>query len=624
MPLRIATEEPAPARRRTFGDDGPEPGPRRTRYVLEAASKLPLDRAVTLVFDRGLLGREGPLGSGAEIRRGYRTHGALRFTTATACLWQEERCPWGPVAIEATNRVELESLRSRLTIEPAVEIDWDGVESRLPMSWERRKDPYVVIPGRFRPGTRYVIRIAAGAVDVHGGKAPSFEATVTTDDREPSIDPGPRLALIESEGDGALPLETVNRERVGVELRRLSLPEMAVALRTWKEPAGSPDRSFELRIDAARNVGRVTPVDVRQVFGAGRKTGMFAASFRVPGESDPYPPRVLGQVTDFAVHAKLGAVSGLVWVTRLSSGEPVGGASISLFDWDGTRRWQGKTDTDGLVALPGLSTLGGEEASGGHDEREWQERFAMVAAEKDGEVGVVASGWDDGLGPWVFGLRQDWEGRRARALGMVFPERGIYRPGETAHLKGLIRYRTLGEIRTPPAATEVALRIIGPKGEALAERTVRASDFGTFDSDFEIPADTALGTFQVRGETTVGGQAVSVEGSFRVEEYRAPQFRVDVSTEGGDLAREARRGHVLARYLFGGAMAEAKVRWSLVRRGEPFQPPGNEGFTFGARTWWWDDERSVASTEVVGSGDGVTGPMGELSVDRGTSLAPGD
>ena len=59
-----------------------------------------------------------------------------------------------------------------------------------------------------------------------------------------------------------------------------------------------------------------------------------------------------GQITDLAVHTKLGATSGVVWVTRVSDGTAVPGAALALYDGDGAVKWQGKTDGDGLRAFP--------------------------------------------------------------------------------------------------------------------------------------------------------------------------------------------------------------------------------------------------------------------------------
>src|SRR5690606_2159663 len=86
---------------------------------------------------------------------------------------------------------------------------------------------YVVIPGAFRPGTTYSLRIDAGVVDVFGGKAEAVALQVAFDDREPSLDVGNSLALLESEGEAALPIQTVNLSEVRAELWNLGPSEMA-------------------------------------------------------------------------------------------------------------------------------------------------------------------------------------------------------------------------------------------------------------------------------------------------------------------------------------------------------------------------------------------------------------
>ncbi len=588
-------------------------------YELEA--RLPLDRGLELVIDGALRGKEGTLTLGDTMRHGYRSHGSMQILGAEGCFWKGERCSWGPLVLATSNVAEMESLRSRLTIEPAVALDWENAFARKPNRWEKRSEAYVVIPGAFRPGTTYALRIAAGVKDEFGGSAPAFEGELRLDDREASLDPGARVALIESGGDGALPVQTVNLRRMDVSLWSLSPSQAAVALRSWNLPSTNPDRRLELDVSSAKNATKWSPVKVGEVFAPGARTGIFAARFESAEKADRYPPEVIGQVTDFAVHSKLGATAGLVWVTRLSTGDSVAGAALSLFDWGGERRWQGRTDAEGMAQIPGLDELIPTDEPG-----RWSVgRYAMVAAEKDGEIGVTASHWNAGLGPWAFGIGSDWGGKVPDGLGLIFAERGIYRPGDTAHLKGLVRFRRMGEIHTPPKGTKVKVVVSDPKGDELVSRELESSDHGTFFLDVELGREVPLGTFSVEARMEIEGEPLLRFGEFRVEEYRAPQFRVDLSVEPQALiAGEPATGSVLARYLFGGAMAESKVRWSLIRKGGSFTPPGYEAFTFGSNTWWWDDGEPVPSREVIGSGEGLTGPLGELTLDLGTSQAPGE
>lgn len=591
----------------------------QTRYVLQSAGPVPLDTDLVLVIDGDLRGKQGTLTLGETQRHGYRTYGPMRVTGARKCMWTGGTCPWGPVVLATTNRVDLKSLRERLTVEPAVEIQWDAADTYMPSAWNDFAEPFVTLPGTWRPGTRYTLRVAAGAVDTFGQQAPAFEGTVLMDDRDPEFDSGGRVALLESAGDASLPIETVNVPALDVELWRLDAPELARALATDRAPQRTPTLRTRLDTKASKNRTKWTALPVRKMVGDDRDV-LFAARLAAPAIPRRSPELVLGQVTDLAVHAKLGATSGVVWVTRLSSGTSVPDAQLSLYDRDGVRKWQGRTDAQGLAWVPGLSELVPAQNESFH----WEAPFALVTATKNDETGVALSTWMDGLSPAAFDLPMQWDGRERRSYGLVFAERGIYRPGDTVHAKGVARFRRLGELHKPPAGTPVQLVLRSPRGNEVAKQATTVSRFGTFQGDFVIAQDAPLGTWIVEATATLEKETLSWSGAFRVEEYRAPQFRVDVSTPKAQaFAGDPLSASVSARYLFGGAMADARVSWSVSRSTLDFTPPNNAGFAFGANTWWWDDERPSPSTEIAGGGDGSTDTQGAIALDLGKAEAPG-
>ena len=230
--------------------------------------------------------------------------------------------------------------------------------------------------------------------------------------------------------------------------------------------------------------------------------------------------------------------------------------------------------SDGLARLPGLAEV--FPAVDGADS--WQPPFALVAASLDSDTGVTLSNWMGGFGPWAFDLPTDWDGRTPKSLGLVFADRGVYRPGDTVFLKGLARYRELGKILSAPKGTKVQLRVLSSRGKEVGARTLALDDFGAFSAEVVLDKDVPLGTFGVTATTEVGGKPVQYEGSFRVEEYRAPQFKVDVTSPARDVAAgDALSAQVLARYLFGGAMAGAEVRWTVTRNSSDFVTAGQRG-----------------------------------------------
>ena len=594
---------------------------RQTRYDVTPRSAMPLDAEVRLSFQGELQGAEGPLALAAGTTGGtWRTYGPFRIEAVELCWWGGGHdCPRGPVRLRSTNGFDPKTLAKAITISPKVEIDWEN-------DVEVDSHTEVRLPAVFKPGTKYRIAVSRDAKDEFGQALEKpFEATFETDDVSPLYDVGNGLALIEAKGDGALPVSGTNVSKVEVRVVPLDPSGLARVLAV-EPPESFYEQGFPVTLDltAKRNQPRTAPLALRELLAA-RKTTLFALRTDAPdvtvsNQWDRWRrwKRVTGQVTDLAVHAKLGATKGVVWVTRLSDGKPVPGAKLAIHDRVGALRWSATTDADGLSPVPGLAVLVPSD-DGRHD----GVPFALVSAESGGDLGVTLSTWSGGFEPYAFDLPADWEGNEARSLGGVFAERGVYRPGETVHVKGIARSRKLGKLRTPTAGS-VLVKVASSRGKEVFSRAVPLTSFGTFSAEVPVDADAPLGGFRIEATWTGEGETLAWHGGFRVEEYRPPQFQVDVVAPGKQLAAgDAVKAQVLARYLFGGAMPGAQVRWTVARESTAFEPPGNTGFSFGAGSWWWDDGAPQTVSDVAASGEGESDATGLLALDAGVAEATG-
>ncbi len=632
IPLRVTGEfsvaEEERAQRRAEGWEGteepPQPGfeDRRIRYELTPSRALPLDSPVDLALSAELHGKEGPLPIGEPARWSFRTYGPMKVLGAQACAGVD-RCPYGPILIRTSNPAELETLKGRVQVEPKVEIDWDRVQVSEPSEWDDKWTPHFAVPGRYRPGVEYRVTLAAGISDTFRQAAPEARVRARTSDLQPGFEMARGAALLEAGGDGSLPVEAENLRRLDVTVWKLTPAEAARVLAVQAAPKRKdlplPARSSTRTVSLGneRNVTKTRPIPVREILG-GARSALFFARVRAPelGGKRSEPAEVLGQITDLAVHAKLGATSGVVWVTRLSDGTPAGGASITIHDASGKLLWSGKADAGGVCPVPGL---------GGADE--WSVRQAgkgwLVAATVGEDTGVTLSSWSGSFQPWFFGMDGDWDGTTPTSLGLLTPERGVYRPGQTVFLKGLSRYRKLGKIETPAAGTRMRLRVTSSRGVEILSRDVETTPFGTFSASFDLARDVPLGTYGVTATGKVGGSEIQYGGTFRVEEYRTPQFRVDVAVAERNLvADDPIRASVVARYLFGGAMSDAEVAWTANRSTLDFRPPRNDGFAFGNEMGWWGDREPGEIREVAASGKGRTDARGSFAIDAGRAEAP--
>ncbi|MCC6337564.1 MAG: alpha-2-macroglobulin [Myxococcales bacterium] len=601
---------------------------KQTRYTLTPSQPLPLNAALYLTLDASLHGKEGPLPWSAGQTVEFRTYGPFTLDSARFC--QDYECPYGPLVIFTSNMAELATLKERLTIKPAVELDWDSAEAWAPHSqWEIDRSPYVSIPGKFKPGTQYAVKIRNGAADVFKqADAKGLDATLRTDDLRPALVIGGGLGMIEASKEAPrLPVEVSNLNTLKVRMWKLSVPELVKGLSHLNYDDSpiftrAPDFSEAEALKYPRNLARVHPLELRKVLGAEALTGVALVSVDSP-QLEYHPKdgyRQLVQVTDLAAHIKIGPKSSLVWVTRLSDGKPVADADVTVYDESANAAWTGKTNAEGFADAPGSVAM--KLKSVRYD---WEYPFALVVAQKDGDLSATANTWSSGVEAYEFGLSQGWEGETPESTGFLFTDRGIYRPGDEVFIKGVVRYRTLGELRSPAAGSLVTVAVSDSRGEKVKAENVKVTKFGTFSTKVTIPKEAPTGYFRVEARGSAPGGNVETSSSFRVEEYRAPQFRVDVETPKKSLvAGDVFEGSVFARYLFGGAMNDAQVKWSAHKSSTSFHAEIAPDFTFSQETWWWDDNHPEDASGFFASGEGRVDSKGAFAVKAGTTDAPGE
>ena len=601
---------------------------RQTRYILKPASALPLDAQLTLRIDPALHGKEGALPMTLAQDVSWRTYGPLKLESARFCEG-EWRCPYGPLVINTTNEIELDTLKTRIKVTPEVELLWDSASTNQPHSeWEiSNRRPTATISGKFKPGTQYKIEIAAGVGDVFKqSAAQGLSSTLQTADLSAALITGGSLGVVEAANAPVVPVEVSNLKTLNVSMWKLTVPELAKLLASSEDDSkaiGRPaDFSEDEQLKYARNLARVHPLKLEKIFGAGAKTGLALINVNSP-DLEYKPPRgyqQLVQVTDLAAHIKIGPKSSLVWVTRLSDGKPVGEVDISIFDSAAGEVWKGKTNAEGFADAPGAVAMKLKSPR-----YEWEVPFCVVVAQKDGDVSATANTWNSGVEPYEFSLSSGWEGEKPASSSFIFTDRGIYKPGDEVFVKGVVRYRVLGELRAPQDGSTLAVTITDSKGEKVKTENVKVTKYGTFSMKATIGKEAPTGSYSVSSTGKIGAGNVDASGSFRVEEYRAPQFRVDVESKKKSLiAGDPLETTVFARYLFGGAMNDVQVKWSSQRTSTSFSSDQGIGFTFAQETWWWDDAEPHDASGFFASGEGKADTTGSLFVKAGTTEAPGE
>ena len=585
---------------------------RRVEVRFQPEEPLKHHTAYTLVFTTRLKGAAGARRPEKDVEWKFSTYGPLTIESVGCREWHGD-CPTGPLTIKFSNNVKTAALKAALKIEPPVAL-------RFPEGDDVAHHEFI-LGGGFRPASSYTVSIEPLADELGQTLASGHRSTFETGDLPPYISFIDDRALLERGGRAALPLIHVNEEKLRVGIAPLTGPDAIKWLRKPWEKADPPGMVWrEERLDATRNVPLRSPIDVGGPFGeaAGERLALVRLQWK-DGRYDRKASTVV-QVTDLGIHLKTSPKHTAAWVWKLSSGKPAAGAMVEVRDETGRRLAVVEAGADGVANLPGVDKLA-ISTDDKHGGRRYGPPFLVARATLADDVGHVTTSDTWAFSPYRFDLESAWESTPPSAEGLVFVDRGIYRPGDTVHVKGFLRHRSLGELKTP-AGREVSVTLTDPEGGQVGTETRTLSRFGGLTARFALPADGRLGNYRV--EVTDAAAKLSWSATARMAEYRAPAFLVEVRPKAEQrFAGEPVEAVVEARYLFGAAMSHAAVDWSLTAAPGRFEPTDADGYAFGRRYHWWDSESDgeevVARGEASLDGEGrfvVKGGLAETSKDR--------
>jgi uncharacterized protein YfaS (alpha-2-macroglobulin family) len=113
---------------------------------------------------------------------------------------------------------------------------------------------------------------------------------------------------------------------------------------------------------------------------------------------------------------------------------------------------------------------------------------------------------------------KDYQNNKPTSTTHFFIDRGIYRPGQTVHFKG-IRLNHSGDNHTLGTGKMSLVTMYDANGQKVSDLKLTTNDFGTFSGSFTVPLTGITG--QMRISDAYGSKY------FSVEEYKRPKFEVE-------------------------------------------------------------------------------------------------
>ena len=346
------------------------------------------------------------------------------------------------------------------------------------------------------------------------------------------------------------------------------------------------------------------------------------------------------------------------FVADAVSGRPVAKANVEFFGWrqihhNRPRRYEIVTkqfaeyaDADGQVML-------------GAESQPTNMRWLITARTKEGRFAYL--GFDH---VW-YGRQHDAEYNAVKAYAIT--DRPVYRPDQKVHYKFWVRHAKY-DMRDDSefAGREFAVEIHNPKGDKVDKQTMKADAYGGIEGEYAIPADATLGRYRITVMEPSADEQPEAEnavqkrmgrrritrrarqyggGSFRVEEYKKPEFEVTVDAPTKPvMLGDKITATIKAKYYFGSPVTKAKVKYTVKRDSydERWYPVGPWDWFYGPGYWWfgydynwypgwksWGCERPAPfwwphrsnPPELVADQEVEIGPDGTVKVEIDTAIA---
>jgi uncharacterized protein YfaS (alpha-2-macroglobulin family) len=391
-----------------------------------------------------------------------------------------------------------------------------------------------------------------------------------------------------------LPVQTIGYEGLRVVLHRVFPSNLALAVdeiqyglwsaglvgsklvSRWSSRVAQADLPLDIdpleSLTTPLHLDRLTSEPLRGIYA-------LTAQGMAGGDAVGRPDTRLLLMTDLGMLAHWQRDELLVFVHDLHSLRPTADGRVAVYSVKNQLLGGGRTNAEGTARLSGFDPDLGEP-------------YVVVVEAEDDFTFLPLNGPErEALPRGAEGAAYDADEYDA----FIHADRDLYRPGDTVHLRWLVRQRYGDALAGAP----LTLEVLKPNRKPLLTRTIELSEWGVAGFDLPTQRIHPTGRYRVRLKIP-GGEKIIGHYDFRLEEFVPHRMKAELSLD--DARWVDGRGPfeiaLNAQHLFGapaaGRIAEARLTFS-----GGFSFPHLTGFRF-------DNDRAIATDDV---------PLGEVETD---------
>ncbi len=295
--------------------------------------------------------------------------------------------------------------------------------------------------------------------------------------------------------------------------------------------------------------------------------------------------RIVAWVTDTVIVEKPMEGKTLTYVADAVSGKAIGGATLDYFGYRqvwlqdqkyrlDTQSYTGTANGDGEMILPMSNQNDNSPVPAINPNAPVfaaNMQWLTIATTKDGRFSFSGFNY-----VWRGQYYDQYDQQYNQTKSYIMTDRPVYRPEQKISFKMWVGNNKYDQDGKNPHAGEAATMMVNnPRGETIKNVSGQLDEFGGMEGELTLDKNAPLGVYSIGSPGHEGGI------SFRLEEYKKPEFevKVDAPTEPVMLGEKV-PATITAKYYFGSPVTQAMVKYKVTR-------VANDARWFPTAYWDW-------------------------------------